>query len=64
MDLIMPIRIEEIPAHEVTATSLDLFNHHERVESTYSMDQTEFLQLMDFHKRMDTQMKQNSKKGP
>ena len=35
MDLIMPILIEEIPAHEVTATSLDLFNHHERVESRF-----------------------------
>ena len=37
---------------EITAQSLDLFNHHERVESL-SMDVTEYEQLMDFHKRMD-----------
>ena len=48
----------EIPAHEVTAYSLDLFNHHERVESgSLSMDMTEYEQLLDFHKRMDNQMK-------
>ena len=41
-----------VPALEVTAQSLDLFNHHERVES-HSLDVTEYEQLMDFHKRME-----------
>ena len=50
-----------MPVHDVTAQSLDLFNHHERVESI-SMDVTEYEQLMDFHKRMDQmQSKHNPK---
>ena len=43
----------ELPAFEVTAQSLDLFNH-ERVEShNLSMDPTEYEQLNEFTKRMD-----------
>ena len=37
---------------EVTALSLDLFNHNDRAESV-SLDVTEYEQLMDFHKRME-----------
>lgn len=47
-----------LPAHEVTAMSLDLFNYVQRDGSqgrvdSMSMEQTEYEQLMDFHKRMD-----------
>ena len=33
--------------------SLDLFNINERVNEDMSLGQTEYEELMDFHKRMD-----------
>ena len=51
-----------MPALEVTAQSLDLFNHQGGVESL-SMDVTEYEQLVDFHKRMDQmQLEQEKRK--
>ena len=48
---------EIIPAHEVTNQSLDLFNGGDRGVESMSLEITDYEQLMDFHKRMDTQMK-------
>jgi len=47
----------EVPTHEVTAQSFDLFTHNERIEP-----QSEYDQLQDFHKRMD-RLQQERKKG-